>query len=46
METADTRAEYAGVAGSLYEFDIWARDLAGNWSTRVELEPQAATRVE
>ncbi len=46
METAETSASYSGVAGSLYEFDIWAQDLAGNWTTRVELAPQAVTRVE
>lgn len=46
LETPDTRAEYAGQSGRQYEFDIWARDLAGSWSTRVELEPQAVTRVE
>ena len=46
MESPDTSAEYPGESGRQYEFDIWARDLAGNWSTRVELEPQATTRVE
>ena len=46
MESPDTSAEYPGESGRQYEFDIWARDLAGNWSTRVELEPQAITRVE
>lgn len=46
LETAETRADYTGTPGSTYEFDIWARDLAGNWTTRVDLLPQAATRVE
>lgn len=46
METAGSSADYSGVSGSLYEFDIWAQDLAGNWTTRVELAPQAVTRVE
>lgn len=46
LETADTQAEYTGVAGSLYEFDVWARDLAGNWSPETTLTAEAATRVE
>lgn len=46
LETPDTSAVYNGTVGALYEFDIWARDLAGNWSSRVELDAQAITRVE
>lgn len=46
LETADTRALYTGTAGSLYEFDVWARDLAGNWSPETTLTAESATRVE
>jgi hypothetical protein len=46
LETADTSAAYTGQPGSLYEFDVWAVDLAGNWSSEVELVPRVATRVE
>jgi len=46
LETADTKARYAGTLGSLYEFDVWARDLAGNWSSDTTLSVKAATRVE
>jgi hypothetical protein len=45
METEATSAEYVGEAGRLYEFDVWALDLAGNWSTNVTLTPRAVTRV-
>lgn len=46
LETLDTSAEYIGQPGSLYEFDVWAQDLAGNWSTNVTLTPRAVTRVQ
>ncbi len=45
LETPDTSAEFQGVRGTRYAFDVWARDLAGNWSPNVELTPQAVTRV-
>lgn len=46
METNQTRADYTGLPGSRYEFDLWAVDLAGNWSEQVALEAKAVTRVE
>jgi hypothetical protein len=46
LETVETRATYTGAVGSLYEFDVWARDLAGNWSSETTLTAEAATRVE
>lgn len=45
LETPETSAEFQGVKGTRYAFDVWARDLAGNWSLNVELTPQAVTRV-
>lgn len=45
LETDTTSAAFTGVRGSKYEFDIWAQDLAGNWSTNVDLTARAATRV-
>ncbi len=44
--TGLTDAIYQGVPGSTYEFAAWAVDLAGNWSTNVNLQPQAVTQVE
>jgi len=46
METAATQNDYAGEAGNLYEFAVWAQDVAGNWSTNTEIQPMASTRVE
>lgn len=46
LATDTTSAEFTGQPGSTYEFDIWAVDLAGNWSTNVELSPLVMTRVE
>jgi hypothetical protein len=46
LETPLTQGSYTGISGSTYEFAIWARDLAGNWSTNTNLQPQAVTRVE
>lgn len=45
LETSATQALYYGEPGNTYEFALWAVDLAGNWSSNVELEPQAVTRV-
>lgn len=45
LETARTDARYSGSPGNLYEFAVWARDLAGNWSLNVELTPQASTLI-
>lgn len=45
LETEASSAEYSGAPGRLYEFDVWARDLAGNWSVDVTLTPRAVTRV-
>lgn len=46
METDQTSATFTGTSGSRYEFDIWAQDLAGNWSQNVQLSPQVATVIE
>ncbi len=46
QETSATSATYTGESGTLYEFAVWAVDLAGNWSTNADLQPQAYTRVE
>jgi len=46
LETSQTRATYAGMTGSLYEFDVWARDLAGNWTPETSLNAEAVTQVE
>lgn len=46
LETSDTQADFSGQPGGFYEFDIWAVDLAGNWSTNIELQPRTATTVE
>jgi hypothetical protein len=46
LETTATSAEYTGTPGSVYEFAVWAVDLADNWSTNTDLQPQANTRVE
>jgi hypothetical protein len=46
LETSETSAEYSGESGSFYEFDVWAVDLAGNWTDSIDLEPKVYTRVE
>ena len=46
LETGATSADYTGESGHIYEFAVWAVDLAGNWSTNTELVAQAVTRVE
>lgn len=43
LETSDVQADYAGAPGNSYEFALWAVDLAGNWSSNIDLLPQAAT---
>ncbi|NDJ63216.1 MAG: hypothetical protein GYB67_19000 [Chloroflexi bacterium] len=45
LQTAATLAEFTGEAGRTYDFAVWARDLAGNWSANVDLTPQASTSV-
>jgi hypothetical protein len=45
-ETADMQASYVAAVGDLLEFDVWARDLAGNWTARATLMAQATTRIE
>lgn len=45
QETAETSAEFFGTPGITYEFAAWAVDLAGNWSTNINLEVQASTTV-
>lgn len=46
LETEATGATYQGEPGRRYEFDVWARDLAGNWTSRTEMVAQTATTVE
>ncbi len=46
LDTARTDAPYTGSPGNTYEFAVWALDLGGNWSSNVDLVPQAVTRVE
>lgn len=46
LETSETSIDFTGIRGSRYEFDIWARDLAGNWSDNVELSAQTVTRIQ
>lgn len=45
LETSATQAQYTGTLGRRYEFAVWAVDLAGNWSSNIELTPQAVTTV-
>ena len=45
QETTATQAEYAGEPGTLYEFAVWAVDVAGNWSPNSDLQVQAYTFV-
>jgi hypothetical protein len=45
-DTAETQAVYNGESGHRYEFAVWARDLAGNWSLNTELTPLAQTAVQ
>jgi hypothetical protein len=46
LDTTATQGDYAGESGSLYEFAVWAQDVAENWSLNTELQPMASTRVE
>ncbi|MBL8132636.1 MAG: hypothetical protein JNL42_12325 [Anaerolineae bacterium] len=46
MQTRDEFAAFTGSAGVFYEFALWAVDLAGNWSTNIDLSPMTSTRVE
>ncbi|MCC6803665.1 MAG: hypothetical protein IT319_12350 [Anaerolineae bacterium] len=46
LETTDLQADYTGTPGDAYEFALWAVDLAGNWSSNIDLLPQAATIVQ
>ncbi|MBE2269658.1 MAG: hypothetical protein IAE80_15585 [Anaerolinea sp.] len=46
LETSDRQAIYTGSTGQWIEFAIWAVDLAGNWSTNVELSTQAITTIQ
>lgn len=46
LETSETSAEFSGVRGTRYAFDVWAQDLAGNWSQNFDLMPRAVTRIE
>ncbi len=44
--TLQNRATFIGTSGSIYEFAAWAVDLNGNWSSNIQLQPQAITRVQ
>ncbi len=46
QETTETQAQYAGASGHGYEFAVWAKDLAGNWSANTELSAMARTSVQ
>lgn len=46
QETSATSAEFSGESGNVYEFAVWAVDVAGNWSANTELQPQAYTQIE
>lgn len=46
LETARTEAIYTGESGRIYNFAVWAVDVAGNWSQNIDLVPQATTRIE
>ncbi|MBK8024116.1 MAG: hypothetical protein IPK19_22465 [Chloroflexi bacterium] len=46
LQTRDEFATFTGTPGVFYEFSLWAVDLAGNWSTNLDLNPMTATRVE
>lgn len=44
-DTTATSAEFTGEPGRVYQFAVWARDAAGNWSLNTDLQPQAQTAV-
>jgi hypothetical protein len=46
QETTETQAQYQGESGHTYEFAVWAKDLAGNWSANTELAAMARTGVQ
>ncbi len=46
LETARNEAYFSGTPGNRYEFAAWALDYAGNWSTNIDLNPQAQTQVQ
>lgn len=45
LTTTNTHATYHGKAGQRIDFAVWVVDLAGNWSTNINLQPQATTTV-
>jgi hypothetical protein len=45
-DTSDTQATFTGIPGTTYQFAVWARDAAGNWSLNTDLQPQAQTAVQ
>ncbi|MFN8531594.1 MAG: hypothetical protein U0670_23565 [Anaerolineae bacterium] len=45
LQTSDSSALYTAESGHTYEFALWAADLAGNWSSNIELEAMAVTQV-
>ena len=45
LETAETQADFTGEPGATIEFAVWAVDLADNWTTNTDLQPQAVTTV-
>lgn len=45
LETTTTEAAFTGEPGRVYEFGVWAVDLAGNWTPGTTVQPQAVTQV-
>ncbi len=45
LSTAERSAVYEGAPGQRIAFALWARDLAGNWSSNLELTPMATTTI-
>jgi hypothetical protein len=46
LETHQQEAAFTGERGRRYAFAVWAQDAGGNWSTNIELQPMATTRVD
>jgi len=46
LETTDREAIYTALSGTRVEFAAWAVDLAGNWSTNMDLIAQATTLIQ
>ncbi|MGB7341605.1 MAG: fibronectin type III domain-containing protein [Phototrophicaceae bacterium] len=46
LETQRQEGIYTGTPDNIYRFAVWAVDTAGNWSTNIDLTPQAQTQVQ